>query len=189
MEREGANGNWIDAIDRIGRQRAWLRVSQASTSSGQMLIHHFCADPENRRGLLAVIVELAIAGHKCVIPSAILARAEQWDADSKRDALGLRLAGEPLAQEDIRAIVHALGEGDPRFAEESWRAMRMAGSCSAEQQAHTALFMLAELHVDNAESMEAATIARGQLAEFLTKRPSSLANPDVWRRLGLPDRQ
>jgi hypothetical protein len=186
MEKEGSVREWIDVIERVGRRRTWLHVEHVPPASVQTVLHHFCSDPNNRRGLLAFIGELAIAGNRCLIPAAILGQAEQWDADSRQDALALRLAGNPLDAAENGRIARELVNSEPRFVGQLWRPIKMAGACSPEQQAQTALSLLAELRTDTIAGVETASSARRYLAEFLTKRPSILTNSEIWKRLKLP---
>lgn len=178
---------WIDFFDWLGREGTLVSIDTPRRELAEGLIHHFCANPEGRRGLLPIIAELAAAGCQCALPHHVLDLAKSWGSRDKDDAIGLSLAGAELDDPELANLAGEISKsGSLDFA--VWRALRMASASSLKQAARFALAVLGVVADSSEGEADAAEHARRTLNEFLTNKPSLLQDPTVWKRLNFPDR-
>jgi hypothetical protein len=85
---------WISFFDWLGRQQISIESYRSSRSwpYTEQLVHSFCSAPEERRGLLPLLAELAVAGYKCEVPREVLHLCYNWDERTKDDTTILSLA-------------------------------------------------------------------------------------------------
>src|SRR5262245_2421854 len=178
---------WVEFFDWLGREGGRGSVDIPRRELAEELIHHFCSNPEYRQGLLSIITEFALAGCKCQIPQHVLDQAKSWGAQAKDDAIGLSLASSNLSEAQITALANEISQSDA-LARAVWRTLRIASGSSLKQATRFALALLEILGEASEPEANAANHARRILNEFLTNRPSLLQDPDVWKRLNLPER-
>ena len=178
---------WVEFFDWLGREVEWLSVDTPRPELANELIHHFCSNPEGRRGLLPIIAKFAAAGCTCALPQHVLDLAKSWSPRAKDDAIGLSLARGELREAEIVALANEISKSDS-LAIAVWRALRMASASSLNQAAQFALALLQVVGDASEQEADAADHARRILNEFLTDRPSLLQDPTAWKRLNLPER-
>lgn len=181
------NAEWVDFLDWLGREEEQFWVDIPRTELAEELIHHFCSNPDGRRGLLPIIAGFAAAGCRCTLPKHVLDLAKSWSPRAKDDAIGLGLAGGDVNVVEIIALAHEISKSDA-LDTAVWRALHMASASSLKQAANFALALLPVLADSSEREADAAGHARRILTEFMTNRPSQLQNPSVWQGLHLPER-
>jgi len=177
---------WIEFFDWLGRENAVILIDSPRQEIAEQLIYHFSADPERRRGLLRIIAELAKAGCQCQIPANALSLAKTWDQRSKDDAIGLSFGRAGLTDDEIKTLATEILMSSASDVV-AWRALRIASVPSITQSAKLALALLSELRDASESESDAADHARRVISEFLANRPSLLQDPQIWKRLNMPE--
>jgi len=181
------SAEWIDFFDWLGREGSMISIDIPRQDIAGQLIQHFSADPEGRRGLLSIIAELARAGCHCPLPWHALSLAMTWDTNSRDDAFALSLARPDVNDGEITAAARELLRSNSK-ERAVFRALRIASVPSLKQAAKLALAFLTQLQDLSEAESDAADHARRTLSEFLTNLPSLLQDPQVWKKLNLPER-
>jgi hypothetical protein len=181
------SNEWIDFFNWLGREGKLVTSETPRRELVEGLIHHFCVNPEGRRGLLPIIAALAAAGCRCAVPRHILELAKSWSPCAKDDAIGLSLAGDEVVETEIVALAEEISKS-ASLDSAVWQALRMASASSLKQAARFALALLGVIDCESEHGADAADSVRRILIEFLTNKPSLIQDPIVWKRLNLPER-
>ncbi|MGH8604524.1 MAG: hypothetical protein ACREXR_17600 [Gammaproteobacteria bacterium] len=181
------SAEWVEFLDWLGRKEEWSSVDTPRRVLAEELIHHFCSNPEGRRGLLPIIAGFAAAGCRCALPQHVLDLAKSWSPRAKDDAIGLSLGRGDLTEAEIVALANEISTSDS-LAVAVWRALKVGSASSLNQAAQFALALLQVVGDASEQEADAADNARRILNELLTDRPSLLQDPTAWKRLNLPER-
>lgn len=178
---------WIDFLEWLGRQDYRFNLRAGSFPCADQLVHHFCSNPEGRRGLLSVIAKGAELGSKCVLSRDVLTIARSWGGRARDEAIALTLARDDISSNEIIDLANEI-QGSTSLNYAVQRALRIASNTSSKQAVTFALALLEVLSGDSEIQVQAVDRARQFLVEYLTTMPSNLDAPGVWERLRLPER-
>lgn len=188
LDKQQITTDWIDVLNWIGENLTGLTVRQASPLLCKEVVKHFNADPTNRRGLLSVICEYAIAGLRCEVAEDSVQQAKTWNNVARWQTLAIQLAVGERTQSDIWSITNDV-VSCPGFSDRrAWELQRMAGTISARQQIEVSLALQSLDFNNDATRFKVLNGARSHLVERLTQRPSALHSAENWAKLGLPPR-
>jgi hypothetical protein len=183
--RNGVSSEWIEFFDWLGRQD-YVFVFSEEAPWIESLIHHFCAEPDNKTGLLPVIA--AAAGPtKCKLPRAVLNAVSAWTGKARSNAILLTVARDDLTSDELRDLAKEVASREPEETS-PWRLLHVASLASVKQGATLAIALLNQSLSDSEEAADIKQAAHRNLIEYLTKKPSNLGAPGTWADLHLPDR-
>ena len=183
--RNGVSAEWIEFFDWLGRQDYDFIFSEEAPWI-ESLIHHFCSEPDNKRGLLPVIAAAA-GGSKCKLPRAVLNSVFAWTGKARNNAILLTVVRDDLTAEELTDLANEVASGKPEETT-PWRLLHVASLASAKQGATLAIALLKQLSSDSEEAADIGQAARRNLVEYLTKKPSNLGGSGTWTDLHLPAR-
>jgi hypothetical protein len=181
------NAEWVEFLDWAGREGEWVSLEKPPRGMADELLHHFCLDPEGRRGLLPILAAFAAIGYRCELPQHLIERAMTWNSQAKSNAIGLALVRSDLHESEISRLARETFRSETLYRT-TWQALVIASHSSLKQAAQFALALLGELSENSEGEADAAERARRVLHEFLTNKPSLLQDPVIWANLKLPQR-
>jgi hypothetical protein len=178
---------WIDILDEIGRSRFWISTRLAVCDVADELVHYLSVQPNERRGLLRIVTELAKNGCTPKVPHHILNTALTWDRPFREDAICLSLTRSDLKRSEMLSFAKNLTDSDFSVYQ-IYRALRILSHTSLSRAANFGILLLQHLPENSKQFVDAANQVRHVLNEFLTNRPSSIQDDHAWKRLNLPEK-
>ena len=184
---EGFSDEWLEFLEWLGRSHRWFHFRGEGSAVSEVLVDRFCANPEKWKGLLFIIVAIAVSGQCPQLPVPVLDKARKLGARERIEADILALGRQDVSASQIDAITR-----DMRRSWSSnrdvWRGLEVAGSVSLEQGARVALALLEDLHNESEAASDTTEHARRRLVDYLTRTPSRLDVQGVWEKLKFPPR-
>jgi hypothetical protein len=190
MEKAHADcidSEWVELFDWMGRQEGYHIEVSSEWPFVEQVVHHFCSDPNSKRGLLPIIAAAAVSGTKCQVAKEVLETAKRWGEQARDDAITLSFARNDLSPNELRDLANELAKSRS-LNSLLWRVLKVASTTSPKQAAVFTLELLEILTADSVANTKAIQEARQDLVGYLTKMPSNLDVPGVWERLKLPER-
>ena len=167
FHRKKLDSEWIGFLDLVGRGPHFIRIEHENSAFVDQLVHHFCSDPEGKKGLLPFIAAGAASGRRLVLPREVLETARGWSDRARQDADVLALAVEDLTEKEIGELARRLGaEGA------IWRALTVSSGVSTDREIAFALAVIDNVTPDSDPRSYATAAAHRALVQHLTGRPS-----------------
>jgi len=178
----------LELIASLGEAELFPMITEFDTPYAEYLLHAFCVSPERLRGLLPLIVSLAMAGFKVQIPTTVLDSACTWGGHFRSNATLMLASRAEWTLGDVDAWAHRLlADVNPRYI---WPAVRFLQRQLPQERFAELITAMIRTAADqgNDYSTDIINVLVDALTEYLTKRPSGLDNPIVWKRLDLPEK-